>query len=177
MELQLIFVMETNKQTKSDWIYIKETIDRFYEYDDAHVKFSDVYMDGRGNYAKKKKEVESKIAQYKISNKQGFSKVIYCFDCDECDTRQEDKIFIQKVTEYCEENKYDFVWFYKDVEQTYVGQKVPDNQKKKVSAEFKKRKKIEYVNEKALMQARYKKNTSNIILILDSYLSRKSDSK
>ena len=30
MGLQLIFVVETNKKCKSDWIYIKETIDRFF---------------------------------------------------------------------------------------------------------------------------------------------------
>ena len=29
MGLQLILVMETNRQCKSDWIYIKETIDLF----------------------------------------------------------------------------------------------------------------------------------------------------
>lgn len=29
MGLQLIFVVETNKKCKSDWIYIKDTIDYF----------------------------------------------------------------------------------------------------------------------------------------------------
>ena len=33
MSLQLIFVVETNKTCKSDWIYIKDTIDYFFEYD------------------------------------------------------------------------------------------------------------------------------------------------
>lgn len=42
MGLQLIFVVETNKKCKSDWIYIKDTIDRFYQYDQAQVKFSPV---------------------------------------------------------------------------------------------------------------------------------------
>ena len=50
MGLQLIFVVETNKKCKSDWIYIKDTIDRFYQYDQAQVKFSPVYMDGKGKY-------------------------------------------------------------------------------------------------------------------------------
>ena len=36
MGLQLIFVVEANKKSKTDWIYIKETIDRFYKYDVAH---------------------------------------------------------------------------------------------------------------------------------------------
>ena len=33
MGLQLIFVVETNKTCKSDWIYIKDTVERFYQYD------------------------------------------------------------------------------------------------------------------------------------------------
>ena len=59
MGLQLIFVVETNKKCKSDWIYIKDTIDRFYQYDQAQVKFSPVYMDGKGKYKNKEKEIRS----------------------------------------------------------------------------------------------------------------------
>lgn len=32
MNLQLIFVVEANSKCKSDWIYIKETIEQFYQY-------------------------------------------------------------------------------------------------------------------------------------------------
>lgn len=35
MGLQLIFAVETNKTCKSDWIYIKDTISRFYTIDQA----------------------------------------------------------------------------------------------------------------------------------------------
>lgn len=44
MGLQLIFVVETNKKCKSDWIYIKDTIDRFFEYEQAQIKFSPIYI-------------------------------------------------------------------------------------------------------------------------------------
>ena len=47
MSLQLIFVVETNKTCKSDWIYIKDTIDYFFEYDRTAIKLTPVYMDGR----------------------------------------------------------------------------------------------------------------------------------
>ena len=43
MGVQFIFVVETNKGCKSDWIYIKETINHFYNYDN-NVKLSEVYM-------------------------------------------------------------------------------------------------------------------------------------
>ena len=63
MGLQLIFVVETNKKCKSDWIYIKDTIDRFFEYEQAQIKFSPIYMDGATFKAKKLIEAvdESKL--------------------------------------------------------------------------------------------------------------------
>lgn len=58
MGLQLIFVVETNKKCRSDWIYIKSALEKFYSYDQAHVKLSVVYMDGRGNYAKRENDAQ-----------------------------------------------------------------------------------------------------------------------
>ncbi len=55
MGLQLVFVVETNKKCNSDWIYIKDTIEHFYEYDRTQVKFSPAYMDGKGKYKSKEK--------------------------------------------------------------------------------------------------------------------------
>ena len=46
MGLQLIFVVETNKKSKSDWIYVKDTVDYFYKYERTEVKFSPIYMEG-----------------------------------------------------------------------------------------------------------------------------------
>ena len=54
MGLQLVFVVETNKKCNSDWIYIKDTAEHFYEYDRTQIKFSTVYMDGKGNIKVKK---------------------------------------------------------------------------------------------------------------------------
>ena len=54
MSLQLIFVVETNKTCKSDWIYIKDTIDYFFEYDRTAIKLTPVYMDGKGKWKKGK---------------------------------------------------------------------------------------------------------------------------
>ena len=33
-------------------------------------------------------------------------------------------IFLKKVRQYCAEQKYDFVWFCKDIERVYTGKKV-----------------------------------------------------
>ena len=76
MGLQLVFVVETNKKCNSDWIYIKDTIEHFYKYDKAHVKFTPVYMDGRGKYEKKEKEIKNWIKQYASMTKANQTKVI-----------------------------------------------------------------------------------------------------
>ena len=44
MGMQLIFVLETNKKCKSDWIYIKDTIEYFYNIDANNIKFTQVYI-------------------------------------------------------------------------------------------------------------------------------------
>lgn len=41
--IQLIFCVETNKQSDTDFLYIKSTIDRFYEYKNGHIQIKPVY--------------------------------------------------------------------------------------------------------------------------------------
>lgn len=164
MSLQLIFVVETNKTCKSDWIYIKDTIDYFFEYDRTAIKLTPVYMDGKGKYKNKEKEISKNIAAYKAGGKGRQTKVIYCFDCDDYNTKQEDAFFLEKVRQYCAEQKYDFVWFCKDIERVYTGKKVNAVDKKKKSEEFKKKKQISEVKVDKLSAAEYQENTSNIYI-------------
>lgn len=173
MGLQLIFVVETNKKCKSDWIYIKDTIDHFYQYNQAQVKLSPVYMEGKGNYKNKEKEISSLISQYASSSKTNESKVIFCFDCDDYDSKPEDAEFLVNVRRYCMEKGYDFIWFCKDIECVYWGKKVDDNQKKKEAAEFKAKKMINGINENKLIATEYRTNMSNIMSVIGKYLSHK----
>lgn len=88
-------------------------------------------MDGRGNYRKKEKEISSLISQYASVSRMNRSKVIYCFDCDDFDKKQEDSEFLKAVQQYCEKKGHEFVWFCKDVECVYLGRTVEDSQKRK----------------------------------------------
>lgn len=40
MRMQLIFVVETNKDVQSDWIYIKETLENLYRIERSVIKLS-----------------------------------------------------------------------------------------------------------------------------------------
>lgn len=126
MGLQLIFVVETNKECKSDWIYIKETIDRFYYCGGAQIKLSTVYMNGKNKYLTKEKEINSLISQYNGAATNNITKVIYCFDCDDYDSNPVDKEFLKKTQEFCKANSYEHIWFCKDIERVYLGEKVED---------------------------------------------------
>lgn len=173
MGLQLIFVVETNKKCKSDWIYIKDTIDSFFEYDQTQIKLSPVYMDGKGNYRKKEKEISGLISQYASTSRTNHSNVIYCFDCDDFDKKQEDFEFLKIVQQYCEEKGYKFVWFCKDVECVYLGRPVEDSKKKKEAELFKIKKLIKKVEKGRLSETDFRINTSNIINVLSTYLTCK----
>lgn len=171
MGIQLIFVVETNKKCNSDWIYIKDTIEHFYVYERTRVKLSVVYMNGKGNYNSKKKESEVKdlISQYSASSGNNQSKVIYCFDCDNYNSKAEDRKFLVEAEKYCADKGYDFVWFCKDIEQVYIGRKVEDSLKKKEAAIFKTKKLITNVDAYSLSSCNYRINTSNIMNVLDQY--------
>lgn len=171
MGVQLIFVVETNKKCNSDWIYIKDTIEYFYEYDNAHVKLSPVYMDGKGHYIKAEKEVKKLISQYNNSAKGNKTEVIYCFDCDEYDTKPEDAEFLQRTKKFCADRGYNYVWFCKDIERVFLGNKVTDAEKKNAAAAFKAKKKIRDVQERKLSCKDHKNSSSNILIVLDAFVS------
>ena len=175
MGLQLIFAVETNKKCNSDWIYIKDTIEHFYSYERTQVKFSVVYMDGKGNYNsnKKEKEIKSLTAQYRSTSKTNRTSVIYCFDCDDYDNKIDDRNFLGEAKKYCDGLGYEFVWFCKDVECAYLGKKVDAGQKSKEAGKFKAKKLIRNVNPDKLSVNTYRMNTSNVMRILDRYLTRR----
>ena len=169
MGLQLIFVVEANNKSKTDWIYIKETIDRFYKYDVAHLKLSAVYMEGKNKYLVKEREVKSHISQYSGASASNITKVIYCFDCDDYDSNPVDKEFLEKTQEFCKANNYEYVWFCKDIERVYLGKKVEDGLKNREATKFKAKKLIDGVSESRLMGKAVSLNMSNILSVLDKY--------
>ena len=171
MGLQLIFVVETDNKCKSDWIYIKDTIEYFYEYDRTDIKLSPVYMNGKGRYKNKEKEIQGLISQYR--NKSNISKVLYCFDCDDYDKKPEDSNFLETAKKYCDYKGYEFVWFCKDIEHVYIGNQIDDSKKKKTAADFKVKKLIKKLDSKRLKSDCYKTETSNLMNVLAKYAELK----
>ena len=139
MGSQFIFVVETNKKCQSDWIYIKDTIEQFYSYNRTQVKLNKVYVDGKGNYKKKQKEIQKQISQYGAASKSNHSKVIYCFDCDNYDSDSEARNFLE------------------------------DAHKKAEAAAFKNKKLIMNIRVNQLSGNSYRVGTSNLMCVLDQF--------
>ena len=175
MGLQLIFLVEARKQSKSDWVYIKETIEHFYEFDKSNVKLACKYMNGKGSYknAKIEKEIKKDIREYKKESKTNISGVICCLDCDDYDKKQEDYDFLETAKKYCADKDYEFVWFCKDIEHVYIGNQIDDSKKKKTAADFKVKKLIEKLDSKKLKSDCYKTETSNLMNVLAKYAELK----
>ena len=64
MGVQYIFVVETNSKCKSDWIYIRDTIERFYQWNQPQIKLSVVYMDGKGKYKNNTSNIMNVLDRY-----------------------------------------------------------------------------------------------------------------
>lgn len=176
MGTQLIFVVESNQQVKSDWIYIKSTIEHFYCYNRSEIKLSPVYMGGKGNYDKNNvvKKIEALKKQYVVMNKENASHVIYCFDCDAYGASADDKDIIKKSKEYCESKSFKYVWFCMDIEDVFWKKRVSKNQKKEFADKFARKNQIAEVDDKVLSCTAIRQQTSNLMKVLDIFLNKKS---
>ncbi len=175
MGTQLIICVETNQKCNSDYIYIKSAIEEFYLLDNADVRLSPVYMDGKGNYSSKKtrKRISTLRRQYTADSKNAQNIVLCCVDCDEYDSKPEDMLFLEKVQKYCEQNEFHFVWFCKDIEMVFLGASVSDTKKCKEARLFKSKNKILQVDIRNMRVSTYRNMCSNLCSVLDKYLIEK----
>ena len=167
--MQIIFVVEADKNSKSDWVYIRETYDRFYK-EKKGIKLSPVYMAGKGNFRSKRvtDTIKKLTKDYSRMNDDG-TKVIYCFDTDRYDTDKSDRLLLSQAREFCIECGYLFVWFCRDIESVYLGRKVERNQKVKEASKFRSSHTIETIDERRLSQNEtFSENASNILTVLRS---------
>ncbi len=172
--VQLLFCVETDKQCNSDWIYIKSFIDENYDYDRAGIRLEKAYMGGKGNYntTKFKRIVESRIDNYRKKAK-GETKVIYCFDCDEYDKDHRDAERLNQEKQFCEDNGFEFVWFCKDIESVFLGNKIPDDEKKTSAINYLRKGLVSKLDITKFEGDEFKHRLSNLAVVLDKYLSRK----
>ena len=159
--MQLIFIVEANKDSQSDYLYISETVKKYYNV--LGHKLTPVYY----NKKNKRVEINKNIAKY-----DGPTHVFMCYDID--NQNKPSYSLNPLIEKYAEENEYELIWFYEDIEQVYLGESVSNNVKTLKAKQFVAHKKIEEVQVVNLNQTTTsRKKSSNILLILDKYLEKK----
>lgn len=170
MAIQMIFCLETNKRAGTDYIYIKEIINYLYQISNQ-VKISPIYMGTKTKY--QSKDVLRQITQKKKEYIHGETKVIYCIDTDEFEKLPEHTNAFRDIRQFCEENKYELIWFCHDVEEVFVGKRISDSQKVQTAEAFRNKKEIEKLSQVRLSEEEPKPYASNVLRVLDQYLERK----
>ena len=133
MALQMLLCLETNKQSATDYVYIKDTINRFYKLNNK-IKITPLYMNGKANYNSNK--VIKEIKRMSKGFIMGQTKVVYCIDTDAYENNSNQARELEVISLYCQNNKYEMIWFCHDIEEVYIGTKVPNNQKVKKANNF-----------------------------------------
>lgn len=168
MNRQLIFCVESDKKAQTDWFYIKETIDSFFSIGN-NIKLKPIFMGGKTNY--KTSKVTTQIKKFKRAYP-GESTVLLCVDTDDIDFAADRKREYEEIKNFCKKNKYELIWFSRDIEDVYWGGQFENSKKMKEAIRFKTQNRIESVNEKCLTAAEIGRHKSNIIRVLDKYLQR-----
>lgn len=168
MDIQLIIVVETNKECDSDWMYIYSAINYFYNIN-QDVKLTPVYMNGKSNYCKR--SVTHKIEYYKSSKKNANNVVVYCFDIDNDDYENAKRN--DEINEYCISNGYELIWFNKDIEDVFLGKSVNKRIKGEEATRFVRKNEINNIKEMILNDRKINRHRSNLLMIIDKYLKRR----
>ena len=166
---QLVFCFETNNRAGTDYVYVKDTLERFYELDKLE-PIKPIYMGGKQKY--NSKDIEKKIKSL-TKDYPGKIKIFYCIDTDHIDTNPVQVKEFKNISDYCNAHGYEMIWFCRDIEEVYLGSSVPDKEKVSKAKTFRTGKGIDKVSKNRLDGKEPHAGTSNILRVLDKYLTRK----
>ncbi len=170
MSRLILFCVEADRVSKSDYLYIREVI-RHYYIDDKKVVYRPVYMKGKGNY--KSKSVLSDIKE-ECEGFGGEISVIYCVDTDDYDTSVADIKLNQDIEKYCAKNGHDLILCCKDIEDVFLGKQIDKGEKTKEAEGFVRKMLIKSIDKKRLLaELPLSRHLSNMMLVLDMYFKRK----
>ena len=170
MAIQIIFVMEADEKSRSDYMYIRTVLDKHYNIlQRKDIKIMPVFMGGKGNYQKAKVErtITGNVKKYSVN---GESKIVYCFDTDKYDSNPEDSKLLNQEQDYCASKGYDFVWFCHDIEEVFLGHSVKQSEKTDIARKFMANASKSAIVVNNLNVDSIGKGKSNLIRVLDKYL-------
>ena len=170
MAVQIVIVVEADERSRSDYIYIRSVLEKWFNLHKlSDVKISAVFMGGKGNYNKNK--IVNAINTYiKGFSALGKTHVVYCFDTDKYDSDPYDRKLLDDEYKYCRENGYDFVWFCHDIEEVFLGKSVAKSEKTDKARRYSANNGIDNINKENLKAKTMTKGKSNLLCVLSKYL-------
>lgn len=163
----IILCVETNHIARTDFLYIKKIIERFFNL--GLNKLIPVYLAGKHNFnnPRIKKEIAKLKKEFALTS-DGPSYVVMCLDKDKNMSSPQDFDFVDEVISYCAEAEYLLAWFVSNIEDVMWKKIVPNQEKKRMAERFVATRQIENVEEVRLsashnVNARHK---SNILTVL-----------
>ena len=159
--IELILIMETRSSNQSDYMYIKSTIDYYYQ--PRTFGITKIFATSKSQLTKQDNKIKNAC---KKTSRTPVIVVIADYDYDE-KLNEEIKI-------YCKNNSINLIWMNSDIEDVYLGEKTKRKEKEKSAIAFQISKDKLLPNLKNLSEIDpLKKNKcSNILIILDKYLKR-----
>ena len=161
---QLILIVEACSTSRSDYLYLKSVLDHFY--DSSEHKFSPIYAGSKTRLVDQGKKIEefSRRAHSKESQ------VFLCADFDyESDPSN------KAIQKYAESHGYEIIWMNRDIEEVFLGKRIPSKQKKQEAERFLRNpaKALES-NDRLSIDSPLKAHpSSNILCVFDRYLHRR----
>lgn len=172
MGQQIIICVEADKRSKTDWVYLKDLIQQFYQLPNT-VSLHPIYMGGKTNY--KRNQVISEIKRRaKAFRQSGPTHVVYCIDTDAWDIDPDWQREFLEIRAYCEQQGYDFGWFCRDIEEVFWGEPCVASEKLDKARKFRSQRRIESISATDLSASEPRRGKSNILKVLDQFLERRT---
>lgn len=171
MYKQLIFCVEADEKSRTDWVYINDTIKKYYQ-EDNEIKYTPIFMGAKMNYDSRRVigKVNKSIKEYT----HGSSFVFYCIDVDSFESNPTHIREFEDIENYCKVNGYNLIWFCHDIEDVYLNKRVHKKEKSTIVKIFRSGNLIDSIDEKKLMsENNHRIHSSNILSMLDDYIDRK----
>ena len=162
--LNLIFVVEANNISQSDYMYIKRIIGEYYTI--GFNQLYAIYAGSKSNLIKQDKRIEKMIKDLP-----GQSHIIIVADVDSPTNIAYS--LNEPIEKYCKDKKYDIVWMNLTVEDVVLGETIVSREKAKKAIAFSRKNKL-CINIDSLkcINPKNRRKSTNLFLIIDKYLKR-----
>lgn len=171
--LQLLLVVETNSEDKTDVIYINEVIKKYFDLSDINVQW--ITLGGKTHY--KDKKITNKIkslARMFESNTNGRTVTIFFIDTDSSKAEYKEGSFFYNLSKYIKDSGFELVWFCKNAENVFLHvEPAALENKTKAAKEFAINNEIDKLDKNSLSKIAIELNCSNILVVLSKYLIQK----